>query len=484
MTPLATTPPFYIIHIYFPFWKANDVYVIKRGALMRYSTANELTTKIIQLLKEGKKGDFQQIINELHPYDLAQQYYHLPSKHRHKFLLYLTLLQLTKLIQELNQEEQLDIIHALGIEKSTKVFDLMENDNLAVLLTDLDREKIEGLISNMERTESQVVQDIMQYPPETAGRIMNNRYVWIPRQYTVRQAVDKLKHFAELAEYLNYLYVIDEQQRLVGVISYRDLLLAALDDTVEDIMYKRIVKANVYTDQEEVAKLISRYNFISLPIVEDDDTLVGIITVDDILDVVIQEADEDIGKLSATGKAIDFQTKPFTAAYRRLPWLILLLFIGLVSGNIISYFEDTLQQVVALAFFMPMIAGMTGNTGTQSLAVVVRGLVSEDLNGKKAFKLLWRELWVGIIIGITCGILITVIAYIWRGDLMLGLVVGLSLILTLIIGTLAGTIIPLILYKFTVDPAVASGPLITTINDILSLFIYFGIATIFLTQFM
>lgn len=457
---------------------------VKEVLLVRNSTIDELTTTMIQLLKEGRKSDFQQIIDELHPYDIAQQYHHLPNKHRPKFLLYLTLLQLTQLIQELNQEEQLDVIHTLGIEKSTKVFDLMENDNLALLLTNLDREKIEELISNMKRTESQVVQHIMKYPPETAGRIMNNRYVWIPKHYTVRKAVDKLKDFAELAEYLNYLYVIDEQKKLVGVVSYKDLLLAGLDDTIEHIMYKRVVKANVHTDQEEVAKLISRYNFVSLPIVADDDTLVGVITVDDILDVIIQEADEDIGKLSATGKAIDFRTKPFIAAYRRLPWLILLLFIGIVSGSIISRFEDTLQQVVALAFFMPMIAGMTGNTGTQSLAVVVRGLVSEDLNGKKALKILWRELQVGIIIGITCGILITIIAYVWRGDPMLGLVVGMSLVLTLIIGTLAGTIIPLLLYKFNVDPAVASGPLITTINDILSLFIYFGIATIFLNYFM
>lgn len=249
-------------------------------------------------------------------------------------------------------------------------------------------------------------------------------------------------------------------------------------------MYSRVVKADVLTDQEKVANLISRYNFVSLPVVEEDNTLVGVITVDDIIDVVMQEANEDIEKLSASGKAIDFNTKPLVAAYRRLPWLILLLFICLLSGGIISGFEETLETVVALAFFMPMIAGMTGNTGTQSLAVVVKGLVTQNLNFKQVVKLILREFWVGIIIGVTCSILILLIAYLWRDNFTLGLVVGSSLLITLIIGTLAGTIIPLILYKFNIDPAVASGPLITTINDILSLFIYFGIATIFISKLM
>ncbi|MFD2655007.1 magnesium transporter [Gracilibacillus thailandensis] len=447
-------------------------------------TENEISLAIIQAVKDGKKAVFQELIDELQPYDMARQYHNLPVKHRNKFLLYLSIEQLTDLLQELDKEEQLEVIYKLGIEKSSKVLDLMQNDDLASLLTDLEPEKIEELLSEMQEEESKIVQGLMNYPLETAGRLMNNRYVWIPQHYTIREAVDKLKHFAELAEYLNYLYVIDEDKKLVGVVSYKDLLLADLQDKIKEVMYRRVVKADVHTDQEEVAKLISRYDFVSLPIVERDNTLVGVVTVDDVIDVVMQEANEDIEKLSASGKAISFNTKPFVAAYKRLPWLILLLFIGLISGSIISSFEETLESVVALAFFMPLIAGMTGNTGTQSLAVVVRGLVSEDLTFKQVLKLILRELWVGIIIGVTCGLMIAVIAYLWRGNMTLGLVVGSSLLITLIIGTLAGTIIPLILYKLKVDPAVASGPLITTINDIFSLLIYFGIATAFITRLM
>lgn len=249
-------------------------------------------------------------------------------------------------------------------------------------------------------------------------------------------------------------------------------------------MYSRVISVFAYEDQEEVAGVIERYDFLAIPVVEKNNELLGIVTVDDIIDVVIKEANEDIEKLSASGKSIDFDTKAHVAAYRRLPWLILLLFIGLVSGTIISGFEETLSKVVALAFFMPMIAGMTGNTGTQSLAVVVRGLITSDTDKGVVTRLIIRELKVGLIIGVTCGILISIIAYVWQGNPVLGLVVGSSLVMTLIIGTLAGTIIPLILYKFNIDPAVASGPLITTLNDILSLLIYFGIATMFISKLM
>lgn len=458
----------------------NRIHCFMKGVLPM--TEEEVKLIIIQSLKDGGRKNFQEIMSELQPYDMAYLYTDLPNKHKNKFLLYLTIEQLTDLIPELNQEDQLEALHKLGVEKSTKILDLMENDKLASLLSSLDPEIVEDLISDMKIEESEIVHILMNYTPETAGRIMNNRFVWISKHYTVREAVDKLKAFAELAEYLNYLYVIDDEKKLVGVISYKDLLLGEMQDKIDDIMYSRVVKVHVNTDQEEVAKIIRRYDFVSIPVVEEDNTLVGIITVDDILDVLVQEANEDIEKLSASGKAIDFNTKSYIAAFRRLPWLILLLFIGLISGSIIDGFSATIEQVIALSFFMPMIAGMTGNTGTQSLAVVVRGVITHDLDFKQAMKLIFRELWVGIIIGLICGVLISIIAYFWQGNITLGFVVGSSLLITLIIGTLTGTVIPLILYKLNIDPAIASGPLITTINDILSLLIYFGIATAFITQ--
>ncbi|WP_134702846.1 magnesium transporter [Ammoniphilus sp. YIM 78166] len=445
-------------------------------------TESQILLVVIKLMKELKKEDFKLIMEELQPYDIAHLYKNLPEKHRHKFLTFLSSKQVAILLQELDTDLQLQILHKLGVAKSSEVMDLMENDDLVDLLHELTIENSEEFLASMKKEESQTVKNLMQYPRDTAGGLMTNRFVWIRNYYTVREAVDKLKAFASMAENIYYLYVLNEEKKLVGVVSYRDLLLANLNDKVDNIMFTRVISVPVDADQEEVASLIERYDFIAVPVVDHEEHVVGIVTVDDVLDVIIQEANEDIEKLSASGKSIDFQTGAFVASFRRLPWLILLLFIGLISGSIISQFEDTLQQVVSLAFFMPMIAGMTGNTGTQSLAVVVRGLVSQDIDRRTVIKLVVREFGVGLIIGIVCSVLITIVAYVWRDDLVLGLVVGSSLLLTLIIGTLAGTVIPLLLYRFDIDPAVASGPLITTLNDIFSLFVYFGIASMFLAH--
>lgn len=443
---------------------------------------DQLLLLIIKHLKELKKEEFKHIVEELQPYDLAELYRDLPEKHRHKFLLFLNPENIAMLLQELESDMQIDILHKLGVEKSSQIMDIMQTDDLADLLNELSVEKIEGFLALMTKEESQTVQDFMKYAPDTAGGIMTNRYVWIRDYFTVAQAVDKLKSFASMAETIYYLYVLDDDNKLVGVVSYRDLLLASQQDKVSDIMFNRVISVPVDMDQEEVARIIQRYDFIAIPVVNEENLMVGIVTVDDVIDVVIQEANEDIEKFSASGHSIDFNTSAFTASFRRLPWLILLLFIGLISGSIISGFEETLAQVVALAFFMPMIAGMTGNTGTQSLAVVIRGLVVNDIDRRTTLRLVLRELGVGCIIGVICGVLISIIAYLWQGDPVLGLVVGSSLFLTLIIGTLAGTVIPLLLYKFDVDPAVASGPLITTLNDVFSLTVYFTLASVFITR--
>ncbi len=442
---------------------------------------DQIFLDIIKNIKELNVKGLQVLLDELQPYDIARFFMDMPEKYRTRFILLLQAEQLALLIQELDKDEQLEVLNKLGLEKASRVMGLMNKDDLASLLGGLSKRETEIFLSVMKKEQSQIIKDILEHPPESAGRLMTDRYVWIPQHYTARQAVDKLKSFAEIAESINYLYVIDGNRKLVGVLSYRDLILAEPDEKISDIMNSRVISVPVDMDQEEVARIIERYDFLAVPVVKSDNELLGIVTVDDVLDVIIKEANEDIGKLSAAGKAIDFDTKAREAALQRLPWLVLLLFIGLISGSIISLFEETLQKVVSLAFFMPMIAGMTGNTGTQSLAVVVRGLVSRDIDKKTAIRLLYRELGVGLIIGTICGLLVSIIAYIWLENYVLGLVVGISLLLTLVIGTLAGTVIPLIVYRMNIDPAVASGPLITTLNDVFSLTVYFGVATLFIT---
>lgn len=445
---------------------------------------DDVSRAIIQLIKDGNLDSLKKAINELKSDEIAAQYRQLPRKRHTLFLEVLEKDKLIKMLHFLTRNEQLRALDLVGPVRSTELLDAMKSENLSFLLSDLPDHKVEKLIAEMRDEEKKNIRQHRKFSKGSAGRIMTTRYVWVHQSYTVEKAIEKLKHYKEFAHYLNYVYIINDEKHLVGVLSYRDLLLSEADLCVTEVMEINISKVFDTTEQGDVAKMIGRFDFVSLPVVNKDNILVGIIRSDEVLELVVREANKDIEMLFASGKSIDFHTKPLTAAYRRLPWLILLLFIGLVSGSIIAKFEATLEAVVALAFFMPMIAGMTGNTGTQSLAVVVRGLVSEDMPLKKSLHLILRELIVGIILGVVCGAIISVIAYIWQGSFTLGLVVGSSLVITLIIGTLAGTIIPLILNRFKVDPAVASGPLITTINDILSLLIYFGIATMFISKLM
>lgn len=447
---------------------------------MEENMIKKLEEELLLLLKKGESETIRDWLAELQPYDRAQLYLILSKQNRLSYLEHFSDEEIAEMMEELDSDGQTDLLKTLGPKRSLKILNTMATDDAADLLGELDKEQTEEILLAMDQREAEKVKQLLSYPPDSAGGIMTNEYVWIRRTYTVQEAIEKLRSFVEIAESIYYLYVIDEDRKLVGVLSIRDLLLSKPNTKVEDIMYERVISVPVYMDQEEVARLMERYNFISIPVVDENDRLVGIVTHDDILDVLIEEHEEDLSRLSGTGGSIQLSTSALESALRRVPWLVGLLFIGMISASIMSMFQDTLERVVALTFFMPMIAGMTGNTGTQSLAVVIRTLSTHELGFKDVFRLVRREFYVSLIIGITCGLLIGAIAYFWMDNLFLGFVVGGSLILTLIIGTLAGTIIPIILHGLKIDPTVASGPLITTINDIFSLLVYFGTASLFL----
>jgi len=276
-------------------------------------------------------------------------------------------------------------------------------------------------------------------------------------------------------------YVIDNNEKLVGVISLRDLIVAGLDQRIKEIMNTNAISVSVLKDQEEVAKVIKDYNFLAVPVVDSHGILMGIVTVDDVIDVLEEETTEDFGDISAARGAVDLDMVSMEAAKRRLPWLVLLLFIGMITAGIIGSFQETLGKFTILAIFIPLIAGMGGNIGTQSLAVVVRGLALEKFDRTRVVNLIKREVGTGIIIGVVCGVLVSLISQVVAGGHpILGFIVGFSLFCVLVVSTLIGTVIPLIIHYFKLDPAVASGPFITTVNDVVGLTIYFSIATMLL----
>ncbi|MCG7408870.1 magnesium transporter [Paenibacillus sp. ACRRX] len=460
--------------------------VEKRASL--YVAGRDLAETAEQILHSdhvSNRANMQEQFKKWQPYDLSVAYRELELRHRSLLIDIIELEPLVDMMRELEPRLQMEVLQLVGRARAAEALNRMDNDDLADMMAEVPYEAKEYMLSLMEQSESDTVRELMTYGQETAGGLMTNRYVWFYNRYTVREAVEKVKSFAELTKHVHYFYVVSEAKELLGRLTYRELVLAQEEDRIEDLMQEDVISVTADTDQEDVARLFEQYDYLSMPVVDDSSKLLGVVTIDDVIDVLREEAHEDINKLSATDKTIDFRTNPLTAARRRLPWLIMLLFLGLVSGSIISGFEDTLSKAVALTFFMPMIAGMTGNTGTQSLAVVIRGLASEEnLDRGIITRLLWRELMVGLLIGTVCGISVALVAGFWQSSIALGFVVGSSLFLTIIIGTMAGTIIPILLFKCNADPAVASGPLITTLNDIFSLTVYFGTATLFLSYIM
>ena len=447
---------------------------------------NGTFTQIVDAIKIKNKTRLRELFDELHPYDQAQIIMELSIEERKELSQFFSNEEMAEIIQELDNEQQLQLIDELGIVRSSQIIVEMSSDDAADLLGELDEEKKEKLFHLLDDQEVADMRELLEYSEHSAGGIMTTEYIVIPGYYSAEETVSKLRQIAPDAETVYYLYVVDEDEKLSGVLSLRDLIIATPETKISDIMSERVVSVPVDMDQEEVAKIMEKYDFLAVPVVDKVNRLVGIITIDDVMDVVKEETTEDFTRMAAirsTGDSNDLSLNSWGAATKRLPWLVILLFVGLMSGNIIAHFEGTLDKVVALAFFMPMIAGMAGNTGTQSLAVVVRGLALGQIEKSDIPKLLTREAGVGLVVGAVNGILIAFIAMVWQGP-VLGFVIGISLFATLVVSTLAGAVVPLILNKLKIDPAVASGPFITTINDVISLTIYFTIATMFMSYLL
>ncbi len=444
-----------------------------------------MTAEIINIFRKAiENNDKKQLallLEEIHPVDQSQLLLELEQDERAKIYNFLETETLADIIQELDPDEQLVLLEELQPRQIPEVLNEMSSDDAADLLGSLQDDHAQNLLNSMSIEDAAEVRRLLTFPEETAGGLMTTEFVAIRRNLTASETLSELRKIAPNAETIYYIYVTDDKNRLAGVISLRDLIVAPPEQMIEAIMSENVVSVSVTMDQEDVASVIDKYDFLAVPVVDENNVLLGIVTVDDVLDVLKEEATQDIGHLSAIPHMDEIKVTALQSAKRRLPWLILLLFVDLMSGSIISRFETTLEQVIILAAFIPLIADMAGNTGTQSLAIVVRGLALGEFTKKDVVQIIKREFATGLIIGTTCGVIIAVAAFIWQGNPYLGVVVGFSLWATLISATLAGAIVPIFINYLNLDPAVASGPFITTINDIIGLTIFFTTATAFMS---
>ncbi|MBN9653909.1 magnesium transporter [Halobacillus litoralis] len=440
----------------------------------------EVWTNIKDALFNDHIDQFRAEFLELHPYDQARIFEDLDKEIRMQIYTYLSPEEVADVMEHIDYDEIEPFFTEMDPTFAAQVFAEMSTDDAVDILNELDKDKVASFLTIMDDDAADEIKDLLHYEEKTAGSIMTTEFVVVKAGMTIKEAMVHLRTEAPDAETIYYTYVINEDKRLVGVISLRDLIISEEEWLISDVMNERVVSVSVGEDQEEVARMVRDYDFLALPVVDFQDHLLGIITVDDIMDVMEEEASDDYSKLAAVSDVDSPDDNAFASAKKRLPWLVILLFLGSLTASLIGRFEDTLDQVAILAIFIPLIAGMAGNTGTQALAVAVRGIATGEIEKQGKWKMMMREAGTGIITGLSCGVLITLIVYIWHENFYLGALVGLSIFMTLVVATLAGSLVPLLMHRLKIDPAVASGPFITTVNDLISILIYFGLATAFM----
>ncbi|WP_096435229.1 magnesium transporter [Alteribacter populi] len=432
---------------------------------------------IFKALKNNEKDKFLEYFLELHPTDQVDLFLALYKDKRPMFYEYLSASEFAEIFQGLDVESQKEVILELDKDYAANMFNHMQSDDIADFLGEINEPHAKDILNAMDKEEADEVMELLSYPEESAGAIMTKEFIAIKATDTASTVMNRLREEGPGAETIYYLYVVDEKDKLVGVVSLRDLIVTPLGETVERIMSTRVVSVEATTDQEEVAELIKDYDLLAAPVVTSTNELIGIVTVDDVIDVLEQEATEDFGEISAAKGATDVNITSFAAARKRSPWIILLMFFGLITAGVIGQFEETLEEIVLLAVFIPLIMDSAGNTGTQSLAVMVRSLATGSFEKKGLVNTIKREFGTGIMLGIICAVVLMVVVPFLYDSYILAFIVGISLFLTLSIATIIGAVVPVAINKLKLDPAIASGPFITTVNDILGLLIYFSIAT-------
>lgn len=440
-------------------------------------TREEYKKYIIQQIDEQETLKVHETMNDLHPTDQAEIYRDLSEGQRAFIHGVLAPKEMAEVFEQLDSDDQERFIQEVDERYAAHMFDDMYADDAADFLAEMDDTKATELLSIMQEEEADEVRELMSYDEETAGAIMTKEFILLREKDKIQHVMDRLRKEAPDAETIYYLYVADANDKLAGVVSLRDLITTDPNKLVEDAMSTRVVSVEADEDQENVARLIKKYDFLAVPVVTQQNTLVGIITVDDILDVVEEETEEDFGEISGTRGSMDAKISSFSAAKKRAPWIVMLMFLGLITANVIGQFEETLETVVLLAVFIPLIMDSAGNTGTQALAVAVRGLALGTLERGAIGGMVKREFGTGVLLGIFCAATLLILIPFVYGSFMLAVIVALSLFFTLSVSTVIGATIPLLINKLKIDPAVASGPFITTLNDVIGLLIYFSIAT-------
>jgi len=441
---------------------------------------DEVIERMRAEISAGRWDEVTSLLESLRRSDQAEVFSDLPPEQQQEILPLLDPENSADIFEELEDEDVYEIANRMETDRLVEIVDQMEPDEAADLLGDIPPEQAEQVLAQID--EADEVRSLLVHADESAGGLMTAMDVRIQQDMTVDEAIWHLRHLSPESETIYYLFVQDDRDRLVGVVSLRDLVVAKPGTLIRGIMDAAPISIKAGADQEEAARLMQRYDLLALPVVDDSNRLVGIITYDDLLDVLEDEATEDIYRLGGIPKEQPADVNLSSAMKTRLPWLVLNLATAFVSAAVLSVFRDTIAQVAVLAAFFPIVAGVSGSAGTQTLTVTVRGLALGDIAPREGFQALGRELLLGLINGISIGSIVAVVATLWKGTPLLGLVVGGATLLNMICAGLAGVLVPMLMQKMKFDPALASPILVTTTTDALGYFFYLGLATLMIAS--
>lgn len=443
---------------------------------------NEMNVSVTEslrlLLSQKNMQQFKAVLLSLHAADQAAFFLALEGRNRQMVLQSLQPDEFAGIFQKCGLEDRKLVVIGLDNNYVSDMLKTMAPREAAAFLKSISKRKAASILHHMELEPRSNIELYMKYPAHTVGAMMNTTFRLVSFTDTVEEVLSRLR-FSKEEKHLYNLYAADENLHLAGVVSTHLLLQAPADSAIESLMSKRFISIHDYAEQTTAVEMIKKYNLQALPVTDKNDVMVGIITMEDILNVLEERSELRIQNIAALNNGLLFSSTTLRAVSQRLPWLIGLTLLGFMVTDMIAPFIASLQQIAMLAIFIPVILGMSGNSGIQSLSVVIRRMAINSLNTKERMQLIGKEMGVGLLSGIVCGLIASLlVTLLFNSSFLLGIVVGAALSISILIGTMTGAALPLIVERWKVDPAVASGPVVTTINDILALFVYYAVAVL------
>ncbi|WP_428539331.1 magnesium transporter [Profundibacter sp.] len=444
-----------------------------------FALGNRLIDEVIEAIEQGDSVRLTQLLEPLHAADIADILEQISATQRRALLRLWKGEMEGEVLSELDESLREEVMESLAPEELAEAVRDLETDDVVDLLEDLDAPQQDEILEVLEDADRVAVQQALTYPEDSAGRLMQRELVVAPEHWTVGEAIDYLRTQQDLPEQFYHMILVDPKMRPTGYVTLGKLLSSPRDMKLQDITEDSFRTISVNQDEEDVAYAFNQYHLISAPVVDKDDRLVGVITIDDAMAVLDEEHEEDMLRLAGVGEG-SLSDRVIETSKRRLPWLFVTMFAAFAASFVISQFSDTIAEFVALAVLMPIVASMGGNAGTQALTVAVRALATKDITSANVWRVIRREILVGLVNGAVFAVVIGGLGMLWFGMPMLGVVIGAALVINLLVASFVGVVVPVLLDKVGVDPALASGAFVTTMTDVVGFFAFLGLASVVL----